>query len=80
MQAQKAAREEKADVLGAFMLELHERDGVISEFDDRFWLWTVEKVTVQSRWTTGFQFFQRTGNRSVKLERPQVFDSLWVLF
>lgn len=57
LQAQKAAREEKADILGAFMFELHERDGVITEFDDRLWLWTVEKVTAHSDGRLVFTFF-----------------------
>lgn len=57
LQVQKAAREEKADILGAFMLELHERDGVITEFDDRLWMWTVEKVTAHIDGRLIFIFF-----------------------
>lgn len=37
----KAAREDKADLIGAFMFELQERDNAVTEFDDRLWMWTV---------------------------------------
>lgn len=39
------------------MFELHERDGIISEFDERLWTWTVEKVTVHSDGQLFFTFF-----------------------
>ena len=42
------AREDKADLIGAFMFELRERDNAVTEFDDRLWMWTMEKATVHS--------------------------------
>ena len=46
LQRRKAERQAKAENIGAFMFELHERDAAITEFDDRLWLTTVDKVTV----------------------------------
>lgn len=46
LQRRRAERQAKADNIGAFMFELHERDNAITEFDDRLWLTTIDKVTV----------------------------------
>ena len=57
LHAQKAAWAEKADILGAFMFELREWDGVITGFVDRRWIWMVEKLTVLSDGRLVFTFF-----------------------
>ena len=48
LQRRKAERQAKAENIGAFMFELVERQDAITEFDDRLWLATVDKVTVYS--------------------------------
>ncbi len=45
LQRQKEARLAKADVIGAFMFILSEREEGITEFEDGLWLATVTKVT-----------------------------------
>lgn len=42
--SQKDAREEKADLIGAFMFGVMERDDPITVFDDRLWLATIDVV------------------------------------
>ena len=42
--SQKEAREEKADLIGAFMFGVMERDDPITVFDDRLWLATIDVV------------------------------------
>ena len=39
------------------MFDLHERDGVITEFDDRLWIWTVEKVAAHKDGRLVITFF-----------------------
>lgn len=39
------------------MFELHERDGVITEFNDQLWIWAVEKATAHSDGRLAFTFF-----------------------
>ncbi len=48
LQRRRAERQAKAENIGAFMFELCERDTTMTEFDDRLWLTTVDKVTVHS--------------------------------
>ena len=40
-------RMQKAETIGAFMFELHERDDAVEEFDNRLWFMTVDKVVVK---------------------------------
>ena len=44
--ALKEERKHKAELIGAFMFELSEMDGVIENFDARLWFFTVERVVV----------------------------------
>ena len=46
LQNEKQARLHKAETIGAFIFELHEKDGVINAFDERLWYVVVESVTV----------------------------------
>lgn len=42
--SRKEAREEKADLIGAFMFGVMERDNPIAVFDDRLWLAAIDVV------------------------------------
>lgn len=42
--SRKEAREEKADLIGAFMFGVMEQDNPITVFDDRLWLATIDVV------------------------------------
>lgn len=44
--ALKDERKHKAELIGAFMFELNEMDGLIDKFDARLWFFTVERVVV----------------------------------
>jgi len=45
LQKRRDKRQEKFDLIGAFMFELHELDEAITEFDDRLWVATVDVAT-----------------------------------
>ena len=51
-----AERKKKADIISAFMFEIHERDGFVEEFDDKLWLTTIDMVTVNHDGTLMFRF------------------------
>lgn len=46
LQNEKQARSHKAETIGAFIFELHERDGVIKTFDERLWISSVKDVII----------------------------------
>ena len=46
LQNEKQARLHKAETIGAFIFELHERDGVINTFDERLWISAVKDVII----------------------------------
>ena len=39
-------RRNKADMISAFMFEIHELDGMLQEFDADLWLTTIDQVKV----------------------------------
>lgn len=47
LMAQRSQRLQKAETIGAFMFELHERDEAVEAFDNKLWFMTVDKVVVQ---------------------------------
>ena len=49
-------RVQKAEIIGAFMFELHERDGVLENFDERLWVASVDTVTVYKTGEMVFRF------------------------
>ena len=49
-------RVQKAEIIGAFMFELHERDGVLESFDERLWIASVDIVTVYKTGEMVFRF------------------------
>ena len=49
-------RIQKAEIIGAFMFELYERDGVIEAFDERLWIASVDTVTVYKTGEMVFRF------------------------
>jgi len=53
----KKERQQEADVLEAFMIQLAERDGVLKEFDEKLWLVSIDKVTVYPESKLVFHFF-----------------------
>lgn len=56
LQAKKAAREDEADSIGAFMFELMEYDEPITQFDERLWVFTIDIVTVHRDGRLVFKF------------------------
>ena len=56
LQDKKAQRQQKADLIGGFMFELHEQDGSITEFRNRLWYSTVDTVTVHADGRLVFRF------------------------
>ena len=49
-------RLQEAEIIGAFMFEIHEREGVIETFDERLWSVCVESVTVYKTGEMVFRF------------------------
>ncbi|MCX4292056.1 MAG: hypothetical protein OSJ36_09745 [Odoribacter sp.] len=47
LMAQRTQRMQKAETIGAFMFEMHERDEAVEEFNNKLWFMTVDKVVVQ---------------------------------
>ena len=56
-------RVQKAEIIGAFMFELHERDGVLESFDERLWVASVDIVTV---YHTGDMLFRFKNGMEIK--------------
>lgn len=56
LQGKKAQRQQKADLIGGFMFELHERDEMVTEFSNRLWYSTIDTVTVHSDGHLGYKF------------------------
>ncbi len=54
--AVKDSRRHKAELLGEFMFQLHEQEGIIDKFEMRLWVITVEKVMVSEEKTLTFEF------------------------
>ena len=52
----KRERQSEATSLSAFMFQLHEREGFITEFDDKLWMLTVDMVVVSHDGTLTFRF------------------------
>ena len=46
----------KAEQISAFMFEIHERDGLLEEFDEKLWLATIDKVLIQHDGRMVFKF------------------------
>ena len=55
LRATKTTREAQADAIGAFMFEVRELD-VLTEFDEKFWLAVIDKVTVHTDGRMTFRF------------------------
>jgi hypothetical protein len=53
---QRNARVRKADIIGAFMFELHEKDEPIEEFSIRLWSIMVDTVLVRGDKTIVYRF------------------------
>ena len=49
-------RIQKAEIIGAFMFELYERDGVIETFDEHLWIASVDTVTIYKTGEMVFRF------------------------
>jgi len=56
LQDKQSQRQQKADLIGGFMFELHEQDGPITEFRNRLWYSTVDTVTVHADGRLVFRF------------------------
>ena len=59
-------RQHEAEIIGAFMFEIFERDGVIEDFDERLWIASVDIVTV---YHTGDMVFRFKNGMEVKLPK-----------
>lgn len=51
------ARQTKADLLGGFMFALGELDGVLTNFDERLWLTSIDTATVKDDGKVVFAFY-----------------------
>ena len=49
-------RMHEAEIIGAFMFELYEREGVIEKFDERLWIASVDIITVSQTGDMLFRF------------------------
>ena len=56
-------RIQEAEIIGAFMFELYERDGVLESFDERLWVASVDIVTV---YHTGDMLFRFKNGMEIK--------------
>lgn len=52
----KEERQKKAEQLSAFMFELHERDGLLTEFDEKLWVTMIDKVVINHNGSMVFRF------------------------
>ena len=59
-------RIQEAEIIGAFMFELYERDGVLESFDERLWVASVDIVTV---YHTGDMLFRFKNGMEIKHPR-----------
>ncbi len=57
---QRSTRERKADIIGAFMFELHEREEPIEEFSIRLWSVMIDFVIAKSDKTLVYKFKNET--------------------
>ena len=49
-------RQHEAEIIGAFMFEIFNRDGVIERFDERLWITVVDTVTIHHTGEMVFRF------------------------
>lgn len=49
-------RKQRADVIGGFMFEIKERNGIIDEFDEELWTALLESVTITREGKWQFKF------------------------
>ncbi len=56
MKATRLKRIHEAEIIGAFMFELYERDGIIEDFDERLWVTCIDIVTVYKTGEMVFRF------------------------
>ena len=56
-------RVQQAEIMGAFMFELHERDGVLESFDERLWSICVDTITI---YKTGEMLFSFKNGMEIK--------------
>ena len=56
LQRTKEERQKKAEQLSAFMFELHERDGLLTEFDEKLWVTMIDKVVINHNGSMVFRF------------------------
>ena len=59
-------RTQEAELIGAFMFELYERDGVLEKFDERLWITAIDAVTV---YHTGDMVFRFKNKMEVKYHK-----------
>ena len=59
-------RTQEAELIGAFMFELYERDGVLETFDERLWITAIDAVTV---YHTGDMVFRFKNKMEVKYHK-----------
>lgn len=57
-------RRKKAEMISAFMFEIHEREDFIEEFDEKLWITTIDSVLVDHDGTMVFRF--KNGSEVVK--------------
>ena len=57
LQSSVKERKQRADVIGGFMFEIKERDGIIDEFDEELWTTLLESVTInrEGKWLFKFK-------------------------
>ena len=61
-------RIQEAEIIGAFMFELYERDGVLESFDERLWVASVDIVTV---YHTGDMLFRFKNGMEIKYPKSK---------
>ncbi|GEM_PF-65009 len=64
LKAAKEARQKRAEILSAFMFEIHERESLIEKFDKKLWLATIDTVTVLKDGRLKFNF--KNGKEVIK--------------
>jgi len=66
LKATRLKRIHEAEIIGAFMFELYERDGVIETFDERLWVTCIDTVTV---YKTGEMIFRFKNGMEIKHQK-----------
>ena len=61
-------RMQEAEIIGAFMFEIYERDGVIESFDERLWIASIDAVTV---YHTGDMLFRFKNGMEIKHQKSK---------